>query len=72
MAENPDLHHLFAAYSHLTVEDVKAVPAYAHDAVSHPHSSGLPWLRELNGYFGRRLKRGGTATTRSMPLLTML
>ena len=33
LAENPDLDELFAAYPRLTVEDVKAVLAYAHDAV---------------------------------------
>ena len=34
LAENPDLNELFAAYPRLTVEDVKAVLAYAHDAVA--------------------------------------
>lgn len=30
MAENPDLDDLFAAFPHLTLEDVKACLAYAH------------------------------------------
>ena len=33
LAHNLDLDELFAAYPHLTVEDVKAVLAYAQDAV---------------------------------------
>jgi uncharacterized protein (DUF433 family) len=33
LAHNPDLDELFAAYPHLTVEDVKAVLAHAQDAV---------------------------------------
>lgn len=33
LAANPDLDELVAAYPHLTVEDVKAALAYAHDAV---------------------------------------
>ncbi|HET8628415.1 MAG TPA: DUF433 domain-containing protein [Thermomicrobiales bacterium] len=33
LAHNPDLDELFAAYPHLTVEDVKACLAYAHDLV---------------------------------------
>ncbi len=37
LAHNPDLDELFAAYPHLTVEDVKAVLAYAHDAVEATH-----------------------------------
>jgi len=32
-AHNPDVGELFAAYPHLTIEDVKAVLAYAQDAV---------------------------------------
>ena len=34
LAHNPDLDDLFAAYPRLTIEDVKAVLAYAHDAVA--------------------------------------
>lgn len=34
LAPNPDLEDLFAAYPRLTIEDVKAVLAYAHDAVA--------------------------------------
>lgn len=33
LAHNPDLDDLFAAYPRLTIEDVKAVLAFAHDAV---------------------------------------
>jgi uncharacterized protein (DUF433 family) len=33
LAHNPDLNDLFAAYSELTVEDVKACLAYAHAAL---------------------------------------
>jgi uncharacterized protein (DUF433 family) len=33
LAHNPDLDELFATYPHLTIEDVKAVLAYAQDAV---------------------------------------
>lgn len=33
LADNLDLDELFAAYPRLTVEDVQAVLAYAHDAV---------------------------------------
>ena len=33
LAENPDLDELFVAYPRLTVEDIKAVLAHAHDAV---------------------------------------
>lgn len=33
LAENPDLDELFAAYPRLSVDDVKAVLAYAHDAI---------------------------------------
>lgn len=33
LARNPDLQELFAAYPHLTVEDVRACLAYAHDLV---------------------------------------
>jgi uncharacterized protein (DUF433 family) len=52
LAENPDLNDLFAAYPGLTLEDVKAVLAYARDAVSHDHSSGTSWLKDLYNYFG--------------------
>jgi uncharacterized protein (DUF433 family) len=31
LADNPDLNDLFEAFPHLTVEDVKACLAYAHD-----------------------------------------
>lgn len=34
LANNPDLNELFAAYPELTVEDVKAVLAYAQAAVA--------------------------------------
>jgi uncharacterized protein (DUF433 family) len=34
LAENPDVNELFAAYPELTIEDVKAVLAYAHTAVA--------------------------------------
>jgi len=34
LASNPDLNDLFAAYPELTVEDVKAALAYAHDAIA--------------------------------------
>lgn len=51
LAENPDLDDLFAAYPRLTIEDVKAVLAYAHDAVSHSQSPGSHWLKELYDYF---------------------
>jgi uncharacterized protein (DUF433 family) len=33
LAHNPDLGEVFAAYPHLTVEDVKACLSYAHDLV---------------------------------------
>jgi uncharacterized protein (DUF433 family) len=33
LSQNPDLEELFAAYPHLTVEDLKAVLAYARDVV---------------------------------------
>lgn len=33
LARNPDLQELFAAYPHLTVADVQACLAYAHDLV---------------------------------------
>lgn len=52
LAENPDLADLFSAYPRLTLEDVKAVLSYAHDAVSQPRSSGSPWLKDLYDYFG--------------------
>lgn len=51
LAENPDLDDLFAEYPSLTVEDVKAVFAYAHDVVSHPRPAGSAWLQELYHYF---------------------
>lgn len=35
LAENPDLHDLFAAYPRLNIEDVKACLAYAQEAVTH-------------------------------------
>ncbi|MGH2557488.1 MAG: DUF433 domain-containing protein [Thermomicrobiales bacterium] len=34
LATTPDLDDLFAAYPRLTIEDVQAALAYAHDAVS--------------------------------------
>jgi uncharacterized protein (DUF433 family) len=34
LAENPDLDDLFAAFPHLTIEDVKACLAYAHDVLA--------------------------------------
>lgn len=33
LADNPDLDDLFAAFPHLTIEDVKACLAYAHARV---------------------------------------
>jgi uncharacterized protein (DUF433 family) len=33
LAHNPDLDDLFAAYPRLTIEDVRAALAYAHDAI---------------------------------------
>ena len=35
LAANPDLDDLFGAYPELTVDDVKAVLAYAHTVVEH-------------------------------------
>jgi uncharacterized protein (DUF433 family) len=38
LAHNPDLEDLFAAYPRLTIEDVQAALAYAHDALAaKPH-----------------------------------
>ncbi|HEX5504647.1 MAG TPA: DUF433 domain-containing protein [Thermomicrobiales bacterium] len=37
LARNPDLRELFAAYPHLTVADVQACLAYAHDLVEAQH-----------------------------------
>ena len=51
LAENPDLNDLFAAYPRLSVEDVKAVLAYARDAVSHSHSTDSRWIKDLYDYF---------------------
>jgi uncharacterized protein (DUF433 family) len=39
LAHNPDLAELFAAYPHLTLEDVKAVLAYAQAAVEDTEKS---------------------------------
>ena len=43
LAETPDLDDLFAAFPHLTIEDVQACLAYAHDAIERaqhlPHGS---------------------------------
>ncbi len=44
LAANPDLEELFAAYPELTVEDVKAVLAYAHAAVEEQRKHGGPLL----------------------------
>ncbi len=38
LANNPDLDDLFAAYPRLTIEDVKAALAHAHDAVEAEHT----------------------------------
>jgi hypothetical protein len=51
LAENPDLDELFASYPTLTREDVKAVLAYAYDAVSRTTPHGSPWLKDLYDYF---------------------
>ena len=40
LAENPDLHDLFQAFPHLTVEDVKACLAYAHSRIERPSRRG--------------------------------
>lgn len=37
LAHNPDLQELFAAYPHLTIADVQACLAYAHDLVEGQH-----------------------------------
>ncbi|MDQ3779994.1 MAG: DUF433 domain-containing protein [Chloroflexota bacterium] len=37
LAANPNLDELFAAYPRLTVEDVKTVLAYAHEAMAIQH-----------------------------------
>jgi len=38
LAHNPDLDDLFAAYPRLTIEDVTAALAHAHDAVEAEHT----------------------------------
>ncbi|HEY7031095.1 MAG TPA: DUF433 domain-containing protein [Thermomicrobiales bacterium] len=38
LAANPDVNELFAVYPELTIEDVKAVLAYAHTAVAQRSS----------------------------------
>jgi uncharacterized protein (DUF433 family) len=44
LAFNPDINELFAAYPHLTMEDVKACLAYAQKAVAakRPKNTPLP------------------------------
>lgn len=54
LAENLGLNGLIAAYPRLSVEDVKAVLAYARDAVSHSHSTGA-WCH-LQRYLVRILQ----------------
>ena len=44
LATNPDLDDLFAAYPRLTVEDVRAALAFAHEAVQR---SGKPARRTV-------------------------
>ncbi|MGH2534560.1 MAG: DUF433 domain-containing protein [Thermomicrobiales bacterium] len=40
LAENPDLHDLFAAFPHLSIEDVQACLAYAYERLA------VDWKRE--------------------------
>ncbi len=42
LAHNPDLTELFAAYPHLTIEDVKACLAYAQATVERQRPRGRP------------------------------
>lgn len=44
LAETPDLDDLFAAFPHLTIEDVQACLAYAHEVIETAPSarSGAP------------------------------
>ena len=42
LAENPDLNNLFAAFPHLTREDVKACLLYARELVEEEHIFPLP------------------------------
>jgi uncharacterized protein (DUF433 family) len=45
LAHNPDLDDLFAAYPRLTIEDVQAALAFAHDSVEAGRKRGRPGTR---------------------------
>jgi uncharacterized protein (DUF433 family) len=44
LARTPDLNDLFAAYPRLTIEDVQAALAYAHDAVASKRKRDRPLI----------------------------